>query len=292
MKYYVKKLPLSFDKELLHKLDDNGILLSKIPYSQIYDYDLEAISSYALINMEDYMDAGCKKKMLDQVDWLVKNIDENGTWKQNFKIPFYKIDKPWTNGMGQGLAISALIRAYQLTADQKYLETAKKAFAPYEKEVKDGGLVCKDNKCYWVEECPAEPFPHILNGFIYALFGAYDLHIIKMHKGAGEIWDKCIETLERNLPSYDLGYWSRYNLVDEHPSELIFHQMHIEQLKALYELTDKKIFKEYADKWQGYLNTPYYIHKARFKRVVAHFKKHGILGAMKRYVEKRRWLSG
>ena len=55
MKYYVKKFPLMFQKETLTKLDENGVLLSKIPYSQIFDYDLEYITSYALMNMEDYL---------------------------------------------------------------------------------------------------------------------------------------------------------------------------------------------------------------------------------------------
>ena len=291
MKYYVKKFPLDYVKETLYKLDNNGVLLTKIPYTQDYRKDLESITSYALTNMGNYMDIDCRTKVLNQVNWLVDNIDEEGTWKHSFKLPFYKMDKPWINGMGQGLAISSLIRAYQLTAEQKYIDTAKKAFNPFEKQIKDGGVIFTDPKRrIWIEECAIEPPPHILSGFIYALFGIYDLYTIKQHKLAKELWHNCINTLERNLPKYDLGFWSKYSLIDEHPAELGYHEIHIEQLKVLYELTDLHVFKEYSDKWQDCLNSSYCIQKSKIKRGMAHFKKHGTFGLIKRYLEKKRWM--
>jgi heparosan-N-sulfate-glucuronate 5-epimerase len=34
-----------------------------------------------------------------------------------------------------------------------------------------------------------------------------------------------------------------------------YHRLHIEQLKALYEMTGDDIFKNYSDQWQGYLKS-------------------------------------
>jgi len=292
MKYHIEKFPLMYRKETLYRLDNNGVLLTKIPYTQDYNYSLEAITSYALKNMEDYMDVGCKIKVLNQVDWLVKNINEKGIWEQNFKLPFYSFKLPWIDGMGQGLAISLLIRAYQITANIDYLNTAKKAFMPFEKQIKDGGNIFIDDKRrVWIEECPVLPAPHILSGFIYALFGVYDLYHIKLNKSAGELWYNGIETLERNIDKYDLGFWSRHDLITEHPSEFCYHEIHIDQLNALYKLSDKQTFKKYADKWKEYYNSSFCRKKANIKRGISHYKKHGVLNLTRRYIEKKRWLN-
>ena len=292
MKYYVTIFPMMYQKETLNKLDENGVLISKIPYTKNFKYSLEFITSYALKNMEDYMDVGCREKVFNQVNWLVDNVDENGIWKHDFKLPFYNFKPPWVNGMGQGLAISLLIRAYQLTAKQEYLDIAKRAFTPFEKQIKDGGNIFIDRKRRsWIEECPVDPAPHILSGFIYSLFGVYDLYKIKIHQSAGELWHKSIETLERNLQEYDLGFWSKYDLISDCPSELGYHDIHIEQLRALYKLTDIKKFKEYADKWQRYKDSSFCVQKSKIKRGLFHIKKHGV-GITRRYIEKKRWMNG
>jgi len=291
VKYYVKKFPIMFQKETLFRLDENGVLMAKIPYTKNYEYSLESITGFALKNVENYMDFDCRNKVLNQVNWLVENIDENGIWKNNFKLPFYNFNPPWVDGMGQGLAISLLIRAYQLTSNQEYLKTAIKAFSPFEKQIKDGGNLFIDKKRrVWIEECPVDPASHILNGFIYALFGVYDLYKIKQYDSARELWHKGIETLERNIDRYDLGFWSRHDLITEYPSEFGYHEIHIEQLKALYMLTDIKKFKKYADRWQEYYNSSFFRNKANIKRGIAHYKKHGAVGLARRYVEKKRWL--
>lgn len=278
-----------YKKETLYKLDDKGVLTTKIPYTENYEYSLESITAYALKNMEDYMDVGCREKVLNQVNWLVDNI-KDGVWQQNYKLPYYKLKMPWVDGMGQGLAMSALIRAYQLTAKQEYLNVAKQAFTPFEKQIKDGGNLFIDKKRKtWIEECPSIPAPHILSGFIYALFGVYDLYEIKLHKGACELWHNGVETLERNICRYDLGFWSKHNLIDEHPAEFGYHEIHIEQLKALYKLSEKKKFKEYANKFEDYNKSSFCRNKANIKRGLAHVKKHG-LGITKKYIERKRWL--
>jgi len=290
VKYYVKKFPIMYKKETLYKLDNDGVLLTKIPYTENYEYSLESIAAFALKNMEEYMDFDCRKKVLNQVDWLVRNSKE-GVWQQNYKIPYYELKIPWVDGMGQGLAISALIRAYQLTSNQEYLTVAKQAFSPFEKKIKEGGnLFIDKRKKTWIEECPSIPPPHILSGFIYALFGIYDLYKIKLHKSACKIWYEGIETLERNIERYDLGFWSRHNLIDEYPAEFGYHEIHIEQLNALYELSEKKKFKEYAVKFDKYNNSLFCRRKSKIKRGMAHVKKHG-LGITKKYIEKKRWMN-
>lgn len=42
--------------------------------------------------------------------------------------------------------------------------------------VKDGGVLLEGNGLYWLEEYPTTPSSYTLNGFIYSLFGIYDLY--------------------------------------------------------------------------------------------------------------------
>jgi len=289
MKYYVKQFPLIF-KNNLYRLDENGVLLTKIPYSLEYHPSLEYITIYALENVENYMDVDCREKFLNQVNWLRNNIDEEGKWEQKFRLPYYNFGKSWISGMGQGLAISVLIRAYQLTADYNYLKTAKKAFKPFEKQIKDGGILYLDeSKNVWIEECSVYPPPHTLNSFIYSLFGIYDLYKTTDSNDVAELWFKGVDTLRKNIKEYDSGYWSYHNLLTKHPAETMYHRIHIEQLEVLYKLTDKKIFKKYNDKFQEYLNSSSCMYKAKVNRGITHFKIHGTVGLIKRYVEKKRW---
>jgi len=53
-----------------------------------------------------------------------------------------------------------------------------------------------------------------------------------------------------------MGYWSLYHIGDgmKNPATIPYHKLHIEQLKAMYDITGQKIFQEYADKWSGYLD--------------------------------------
>jgi len=289
MKYYVEQFPLVFENNL-YKLDGNGVLLTKIPYSQQYYPSLEYITVYALENIENYMDIDCRTKFLNQVNWLINNINDNGVWKQRFKLPYYNFEESWISGMGQGLALSVLIRAYQVTADNKYLKIAKQAFKPFTKRIKEGGILYIDSKKdIWIEECSVYPPPHTLNTFIYALFGIYDLYKITGNEEAKDLWFDGIETLKKHIKRYDTGYWSYHNLLTMHPAEQIFHEIHIEQLNALYKLTEHKIFRKYSEKFQEYLNKSSYIYKAKVKRGIVHFKTHGTIGLVKRYIEKRRW---
>jgi len=114
---------------------------------------------------------------------LVDNIKKDGTYKHNFVFPFYdNFPKPWVGGLAQGLAISALVQANNV-------EVAEKAF---------NGL---QNNCIhvdglgntWIEEYPLAPPVKILNGFIYALFGVYDLYKKTGNEEAEELWKKGLE---------------------------------------------------------------------------------------------------
>jgi len=80
----------------------------------------------------------------------------------------------------------------------------------------------------------------------------YDFYKVTRSKEALGLFNKGIETLENNIYRYDTGSWSLYELSGYKAPE-DYHRLHIHQLKALYKITGKKIFKEFAENFEAYL---------------------------------------
>lgn len=77
-----------------------------------------------------------------------------------------------------GHGLSLLVRAYNYTGDSGYLQCARNALQAYNLSVSQNGvrsLFLNQPSLPWYEEYPTEPGNFVLNGFIYALFGLYDL---------------------------------------------------------------------------------------------------------------------
>ena len=273
MDYYIDTLPGDIHKNSPHKFDKNGVILSKIPYTQDYHYHVTSIASYAIQNMDK------DKIFMSQTDWLENNIEKDGSFVHRFKLPFYDFETPWIGGLSQGLAISAFIRAYHKTQDKKYLKLATKSF----NSLKKNCLFTDSFGHTWIEEYPG--VPSILNGFVYALFGVYD---VKDHvKDAEKLWKECIKTLIENLPRYDLKYWSRYDLETGIPATTFYHYIHQKQMYALYNLTLFDIFEFYCNNWaDGWIYSP----RIKLLRIYKIIERNGIIGTYKKYKQRKRWL--
>jgi len=296
--YYVEmKKNIDRPKESVHRLDDNGILMYKIPYTKEFNYYPVSIALFALGNFEMHLetkDTNYKDSFLKQADWLVNNVKIEtkgfGVWEHNFTLPYYKFKIPWVHGMTQGLAISVLLRAYQLTDDKKYLDVAEKSYKAFEENIENGGVRFVDEEgSAWIEEYAIIPPPHVLNGFLFAVFGIYDFYRVTKSKDALSLFNKEISTLEKNIQRYDIGYWSLYNLLDKIPATKPYHELHIKQLNVLYKLTNKEIFKKYSAQWEKYLQSSQNARRAKIKRGLNHIKQYGITGSINRYLLVKKW---
>jgi len=267
MNYHIDILPGDISKGSPHRFDENGVIMTKIPYTQEYHYHATAIASYAISNEDS-----------NNIKWLVKNIDSEGAYKHRFILPFYEnFPTDWIGGLAQGLAISALVRAGET-------KTAEKAFKCLQKCC----LYTNKSNYTWIEEYPLERPQYILNGFIYALFGVYDLFKITGNKKAKELFDSCIRTLQTHLGEYDLQGWSKYDLESGIPATPFYHNIHVKQLEALHNITDDgNEFFEYYKRWSNY-HLPCRISMKRAKFLI---EKNGVIGCWRRYRQRKRWLS-
>jgi len=300
LKYYFisEKGTLHWLKENTSKIDDEGLIMYKLPYTQRFVYYPVNMALYALGNFEMFLDTHDKKYLeifLKHADWFVENIsikDDFGVWEHDYVLPYYNFNRvPWAHGMAQGLIISVLLRAYQIKKIHKYLDTALLALNAFEKDIEKGGVRFIDKEGnIWYEEYAILPPPHILNGFIFALFGIYEFYQVTESKNALRLFDNGISTLEKKLPLYDLGYWSLYNLLHKYPAERHYHLLHVKQLKTLYRITHKRIFQEYANRWEEYAHKRINERRAYFRRFFVHLRRHKTK-IFNIYMARKRWMS-
>jgi len=256
--------------------DKDGVILSEysrgrkgIVYRNRKDqsiYSATTISIWALLAFDFYV-ARRDRRYLDEfwthIEWLRQNIyikGDFGVWLMDWE--YGKYDTPpygWPSGLAQGTAISGLLRAYQVSEEDEYLELATLAKNAFKYPMGAGGVRFVDEESYvWYEEYAGRPPPHILNGFIYALFGLYDYYRVTHSDDALALFEEGIRTVQDHLDQYDMGYWSCYDLrYRGYASNYGYHHFHIVQLKILYYITGSEVFREYAEKFERYLKEPY-----------------------------------
>ncbi len=281
-KYNVKKVQdienyyiefLYFKDEEGFKLDENNV--SYVDYSKISSMGVTNQLSYnpvqlglvGLKNYQYYMKTNnnvYKTIFLAQANWLVANVQKNGVWNINHvkSINQFKLNPPWISALSQGLGISVLVRAYNINQDKKYLLAARSALKPFMQDIKNGGIVTENNFGKFYEEYPIKGnSTHVLNGFIYALYGLYDLYKYDNNQLAKELFDDGIKTLKKIVVRYELTGWTRYDL---NPNRNLrnhwgyaspwYQKLHAAQLYGIYMITDDDYFLSYSNKIENQVN--------------------------------------
>ena len=107
----------------------------------------------------------------------------------------------------------------------------------------------------WIEEGILEPPTHILNGFMWALWGVYDYWLFTRDANVKKMFDRFVLTMKKNLPRFDVKIWSLYELVPTRIKMVashFYHSLHVVQLKVMYKLTGDELFLRYFRKWDEY----------------------------------------
>lgn len=207
-------------------------------------------------------------------DWLLVNLavdaKNRGFWWYEFDFDAYGLKKPWASALAQAQGLSVLLRAYLESGRETYLRAADRACQAMLSPVEEGGLLLQDENNVFLEEVVADRPTAILDGLIFAVFGLRDYCLVNSGDAiACSVLDECLLTIERLLPSYDLGYWSRADLYADSPpmpASFFYHGLHVAQLQVLASITGKRTFDEYSRRWAS-------MSSSKAKRMKAFFKK-------------------
>ena len=227
-------------------------------------YNPIAIAQWGLANYNRFCetsDAARLQKTLKAADWLADNLEQNPhgfmVWNHHFDWEYRNTLKaPWYSGLAQGQGVSLLLRAHAQTGCAKYQQAAEQAFVSLTRPIAQGGVLFEDGeRNLWIEEYVVDPPTHILNGFMWALWGVFDFWLARADASAKQVFDRGIQTLLHNLSRFDTGYWSLYEQSGTRLRMLaspFYHRLHIVQLRVMASLTGDSRFAEVAERWEGY----------------------------------------
>lgn len=244
MKEKVTKMLELLEDDKLPRLNIEGNRWVYFPVA-IFQYGLGAWDLYIETKEDIYV-----KKFMQCANWAIEHQDEQGRWNNFFYIfP----DTPY-GAMAQGEATSLLIRAYKYTNDDIYLNAAKRAIDYMLQPMTKGGVTEYNADDVIFREYTNQPT--VMNGWIFAWWGLYDYILVsKNTEYYKDILEKSLNSLINYLPRFKCSYWSIYSL-DGKMASPFYHNLHIAQMQAMYELTGKNIFKEYAEEWTKQQKNP------------------------------------
>ena len=171
-----------------------------------------------------------REAFLGLAEWLVSNQEYSGSWvvpamkKSIYTVPY--------SALTQGQAISVLARAFSSTSQERYLDAACRGLRFMLKPMQEGGTSRPTGAGLVLEEYPRHQTNTVLNGWISALFGIYDVLLLEDHVEIHDALESSLQALMTALPKYDEGYWSFYDSSGSLASPY-YHRVHITQLRAL-----------------------------------------------------------
>ena len=204
-------------------------------------------------------------------DWLVENLSPNEhgipVWKHHFDWEYRDtLRAGWYSALAQGQGLSLLCRAQRATGDDRYLDAAHAAFGAMTVPTVEGGVLIRDGADgAWLEEAVVDPPTHILNGFLWAMWGVRDYAVASEARAAWVLLGACTRTLRRNLPSFDCGFWSLYEQSGTHLPMLaspFYHGLHVNQLAITARLLDEPELASWSERWNGYARRAWYRRRA------------------------------
>lgn len=206
----------------------------------VFQYGLGTYDLYLQTHEEQYIE-----QFWNCVNSAVEHQERPGVWN-NFG--FLYPNAPY-GSMCQGEAASFFLRAYRESGDVKYLEIAKKAIEFMLTPIEKGGTAKYEDNDIILYEFTNKPV--VLNGWIFSLYGLYDLCLVEDNEKYHKALNQAVHTLRRYLPEYDNGYWSMYDLGGRIASPF-YHNLHIAQMEALAKTFNDPIFKKYEDQFRKY----------------------------------------
>jgi hypothetical protein len=187
------------------------------------------------------------------VDAMVALSSHRGpftTWEYWF--PFGGGSPPWTSGLSQGTAITALVRSSIVLKDPSYLRVAQSAVKAFTTPAPVGVRTSAFGGD-WYAEYSFAPRTFILNGFLQALNGVWDLYAATKSPSVRAIFTRGSRAAKHALHNYDTGAWSLYTLGGQE-DDLNYHRLVRDFLKGLCDRTQDRVYCAYSTRFTNYMH--------------------------------------
>lgn len=191
--------------------------------------------------------------MLRCADWLLAHSSPRKdflVWEYPYPMS-YETPAGWCSAHTQAPGIQLLIRATEYSGKPRYLDQVDGFLRAFTVSVNDGGVAEElDDGAVWFEKFahPANQRPKVLNGHLFAVLGLFD---IAQRLGRPDIQSLAERGLAAALvlmPRFDRGDGSAYNILGARAS-LHYHEIVIEQLSRLYQLTGDTRLMNWRDRF-------------------------------------------
>lgn len=258
--YKTAKMPfylMNYQAKLKYSLkNDNGIIVLPYPQPIGNQVNPEAAFQYALALHDQYLKTGESswlKQFWHYVDYFLKRQTNRGDW--SYEFDWFESKAPWSSALAQARGASVMLRAWLHTQDQIYLKAAVLAFSRFDEPHEQGGYSCffKPAGCYYFEEYPQAPTA-VINGFMAALFGIWELYFWTKQPRFANLWQNGIFSLAEMLPHYTVQGWTLYDQDIRNGKVNLnsprYHELMINYILILSLLSDDMpAFEQYYKLW-------------------------------------------
>jgi hypothetical protein len=239
--------------------DDNNIPL--FFFNGRHSYHPAYMIQYAFNLLDSYLSRGSTDAILFKriivIAEKIKNIglcmDDRLWLPYNFNFAGHEPEPlvaPWYSGMSQGQALSFFSRLFKITKDEKYLILCKKLFRTLSYIRKDKEILwvsyIDENNYFWIEEDPIDNEKHILNGFIFAIYGLYDYFLLTK-ADTENLLQASLTTVKNNVESHRVIDGLSYYCIQHKVQNEYYHKVHISQMLMLYKITGDIYFKNISE---------------------------------------------
>lgn len=196
-------------------------------------------------------------RFMDLCELVIRRAEHAGDelrWPIRAEVPKYRLAPGWCSALSQSQGASVLVRAYLHTRDDRYADLAARAVRPLTSSTASD-LVTQTSAGPILEEAPSVPPSHILNGWMAALWGLWDVHVGLGAEREGATFQASLACLVAHLDSYDTGWWTLYSLHPHAVEDLakpFYQRLHVDQLEVLHRLSGRDVLAETARRWRAY----------------------------------------
>lgn len=187
--------------------------------------------------------------------FLVETQEPTGGWPEPKGTHTYRLTAPWLSAMAQGQCSSLLSRLSLETGSEELAAAAIRGLAPMRIPSARGGVLATLDGGPFLEEYPTEPPSFVLNGAVFAAWGAQDVAVGLADEDARTLFAASVDTLAGGIGRWDTGYWSLYDLYPHRVRNVaspFYHALHARQLDALAGSSGRAELAAAAERFRAY----------------------------------------